>query len=156
MNEQPEATTGLYHMIYRSSAVERLPQRQLIELLRLSRIKNEARGLTGMLLYRDGTYLQFLEGQRRDIGELLDRLRRDPRHRDIRILRQGTLPERLFPDWSMAFKNLAGLRSSQVPGYSERLQAHYVNGSRRDPEQLLVEMFREVLITDGFDVRGSR
>jgi hypothetical protein len=148
MKELLEETTALYHLIYRSSAVERLPQSEMIELLKISRRKNEARELTGMLLYRDGTYLQFLEGKRRDIGELLDRLRKDPRHNAIRIIREGTLPERLFPEWSMAFKNLAGLRSSHVPGYSERLQGHYVNDGGRDPEQLLVEMFREVMIAD--------
>jgi hypothetical protein len=99
-----------------------------------------------MLLYRDATYLQYLEGQRADIDGLLKRLREDARHKEVRILREGTVPERLFPDWSMAYKNLAGLRKSQVPGYSERLQAQNKNERTEDPAQSLIDMFQEVLI----------
>ncbi len=145
-------------MIYASSATIRLSQRDLLALLKLSRAKNEACGLTGMLLYRDGTYLQFLEGQRSDVDRLFTRLQVDRRHSDVRLLREGVLPKRLFPEWSMAYKNLAGVRSSDVAGYSELLQskspasrARSVNalppGGQRDAAELLVEMFQEMLIT---------
>src|SRR5450432_2126179 len=111
MGASHEQLTGLSYTIYCSSATIRLPQHDLLELLKKARLKNQAHGLTGMLLYRDGTYLQYLEGQRADIGILLQRLGEDPRHKAIRVLREGTIPEPLFPDWSMAYKNLAGLRS---------------------------------------------
>jgi hypothetical protein len=142
----PKKETGLSYLIYVSSATIRLSQDGLLELLKHARVKNEARGLTGMLLYRDGTYMQFLEGQRADIDELLNRLRGDPRHKAIRTLREGTVPERLFPDWSMAYKNLAGLRSSQIPGFSERLQAQYINEPGKDPAQSLIDMFQGMLL----------
>jgi hypothetical protein len=143
----PEETTGLCYLIYASSATIRLSQDDLLELLKGVRPKNEARGLTGMLLYRNGTYLQFLEGRRIDIDKLLDRLRLDRRHKDIRILREGAIRDRLFPDWSMAYKNLTGLKSAHVPGYSERLQGLYMNQHCEDPAQLLIDMFQEVLMT---------
>lgn len=100
-----------------------------------------------MLLYRNGVFLQFLEGDCGEVMKLLRRLREDSRHTAIRILREGVLPERLFPEWSMAYKNLAGLRSSHVPGYSEGLQANYVHPDGRDPAQLLINMFQELLAT---------
>jgi hypothetical protein len=146
MGAPPEKPTSLFYTIYASSATVRLSQHDLLELLKKARLKNEAQGLTGMLLYRDGTYLQYLEGQRADIDGLLKRLREDARHKEIRILREGTVPERLFPDWSMAYKNLAGLRKSQVPGYSERLQAQYKNERTEDRAQSLIDMFQEMLI----------
>jgi hypothetical protein len=115
-----------------------------------------------MLLYRDGIYLQFPEGRRSDIDELLSRLHKDSRHQDIRILQEGSLSARMFPDWLMAYKNLAGLRSAHIPGYSEALQAQTIRargtvaprgigiaspeGPPRDPERLLVEMFEGLLI----------
>jgi hypothetical protein len=142
----PEATTGLCYVIYASSAVIRLSQNDLLGLLKDVRRRNEACGLTGMLLYRDGTYLQYLEGQRRDIDKLMNRLRKDPRHKDLRIIREGIIRERLFPDWSMAYKNLTGLKSSHVPGYSERLQGLYSQQRCEDPAQLLIDIFQDVLI----------
>jgi hypothetical protein len=142
----PEAATGLRYLIYASSAVIRLSQNDLLDFLKDVRRRNEARGLTGMLLYRDGTYLQYLEGQRSDIDKLMNRLREDPRHKGLRIIREGTIRERLFPDWSMAYKNLTGLKSSHVPGYSERLQGLYSHQRCEDPVQLLIDIFQDVLI----------
>jgi Sensors of blue-light using FAD len=138
--------SDVYHLIYTSSAAVRLSQHELLELLRVSRQKNEARGLTGMLLYRDGLYLQFLEGPRTEVEGLLKRLRRDSRHESVSILREGTLPQRLFPEWSMAFKNLMGLRTSQVAGYAEHLQANYSPPGGNDPAQMLVDLFQELLL----------
>jgi hypothetical protein len=139
--------TAVYHIIYASSAVVRLSQNQLLDLLKISRVNNEARSLSGMLLYRDGLYLQLLEGSRDEITKLLIKLRKDPRHTDIRVLRQGELRKRLFPEWSMAYKNLVGLKSSVVPGYSEQLQGYFKAGSGKDPADLLTNMFTEFLAT---------
>jgi hypothetical protein len=146
---------ALYHVIYASTATGRLSQRAMLELLQISRRNNEERGLTGMLLYRNGTYLQFLEGPYEEVVRLLARLREDHRHRAFRILREGTLPERLFSEWSMAYKNLTGMRGAGapggVPGYSERLQARYATpeeseeSEEKDPAQRLIDMFREMV-----------
>jgi hypothetical protein len=46
----------------------------------------------------------------------------------------------------MAYRNLAGLRSSQMPGYSEALQRPSVDLRGTGPEQLLVEMFQGLLV----------
>ena len=146
MGAPPGEPASVFYTIYASSATVRLPQHDILELLKRARLKNQAQGLTGMLLYRDGTYLQYLEGQRADLDRLMKCLREDSRHEAIRILREGTVPGRLFPDWSMAYKNLAGLRSSQVPGYSERLQAKYRDERTEDAAQSLIDMFQEMLI----------
>jgi hypothetical protein len=144
--EEPRTSEPLFHLIYSSKATVRLSQASLLDLLKHAHLRNEPRGLTGMLLYRDGLYLQFLEGKPDEVAGLLDRLRRDPRHTNIRILHKGNLPERLFPDWSMAYKNLTGLRASLVPGYSECMQGNYENSEQTDASELLVGMFREILI----------
>jgi Sensors of blue-light using FAD len=135
----------IYHLVYASLAVERLKQTQLLDLLKISRLNNEARGLTGMLLYRDGLYLQLLEGPREEVTRLIGKLSRDPRHKKIRILRQGVIRKRLFPEGSMAYKNLAGLRSSLVPGYSEHLQGCFETGGGKTPADLLTNMLAELL-----------
>ncbi len=144
--EEPGNRGLLFHLIYSSQATVRLGQAGLLDLLKHARLRNEPRGLTGMLLYRDGLYLQFLEGTPNEVAGLLDRLRGDPRHKNIRIRREGNLTRRLFPNWSMAYKSLAGLRTSLVPGYSECLQGHYEDSEQADPTELLAGMFRDILI----------
>ena len=142
-----ESGTRLLYTIYSSSAVIRLSQRELLELLKAARIRNESQGLTGMLLYRDGKYLQYLEGPPESVNDLLRRLRRDDRHDRIKILRAGNVTERLFPDWSMAYKNLAGLRSATVPGYSECLQSREPGTPSGGPADSLIAMFQEPALT---------
>ena len=65
MRALPEKPTSLSYTIYISFAAIRLSQHELLDLLKKARLRNQAQGLTGMLLYRDGTYLQYLEGARR-------------------------------------------------------------------------------------------
>jgi hypothetical protein len=96
--------------------------------------------------------MQFPEGPREEIVRLLALLRDDPRHRAFRILREGSLSSRLFSEWSMAYKDLTDMREGDkeggVPGYSERLQAHYDAPSEheeKDAAQRLIDMFREMV-----------
>ena len=111
MDSRPPDGLPVYHLIYSSSAVVRLTQRELLELLTISRQKNEARELTGMLLYRDGVYLQYLEGPANEVIKLLTRLRQDDRHTSIRILRQGVLPRTPLSGLVDGLQKLVGFAS---------------------------------------------
>lgn len=50
----------MINLIYTSSAVELFREDELVELLKTSRDNNRRRGITGMLLYNDGNFLQVL------------------------------------------------------------------------------------------------
>jgi len=54
----------LGYLTYFSSAVERFNQSGLKRLLEISRRNNEPRGITGLCWYRDGHFLQYLEGRK--------------------------------------------------------------------------------------------
>ena len=94
---------------------------ELGDILEVSRRNNEARGITGMLLYLAGTFLQVLEGPREEIEPLIETIRCDERHSGIRVLLEGPLPARSFGGWSMGFLNLTDVKPSELPGYSEFL-----------------------------------
>lgn len=96
-------------VVYISMETRRLRQADILDILRTSRVKNTVRGLTGVLLYYDGMFLQVLEGESPKVEELLAVLRHDRRHKDMRILLEETIEQRHFPDWTMAFVDLAEL-----------------------------------------------
>ena len=50
--------------------------------------------------------MQAIEGRRADVDRLMDRLRADPRHDNIRLLSDQDVPERLFRDWPMTLVQL--------------------------------------------------
>lgn len=98
-------------MVYTSSASSRtLSVDEIKAILRASRLNNTSKGITGLLLYRDGSFAQFLEGPAYAVDALYDKIERDPRHRGvIRVLRQS-VTKRDFREWSMAFRDLDMIR----------------------------------------------
>ncbi len=93
----------LHRAIYVSDAVgdARTSLLVLAEILGASMQNNRRDGLTGVLMRHEGRFLQAIEGRRSDVDRLIDRLRADPRHQDVRLLSDQNVRERLFPQWPM-------------------------------------------------------
>jgi Sensors of blue-light using FAD len=88
-------------LAYRSRAVCAQSQHALDRILAGAQARNRIEGLTGLLIYDDGQFFQWLEGPRAALMRVWDSIRRDPRHRDIELLREQTLPKRFFGSWDM-------------------------------------------------------
>jgi hypothetical protein len=102
----------LHFLIYISTAVEPMSQAALDALLKQSRLYNRPAGITGCLIYQDGYFMQMLEGKREVVSKLMNKVKNDPRHTDIRTIVEGKAPRRVFVDWSMELRDL-------VPGPNE-------------------------------------
>jgi hypothetical protein len=111
----------LFRMAYVSGAAVRFNQMMLFDLLEQAGERNVKAGITGMLLYKDGQFMQILEGPESAVKATFDRISRDPRHHGIIVLLKEKADERHFPDWSMAFRDLDLPVNQKVPGYSEFL-----------------------------------
>lgn len=110
--------SGLHFLMYVSSARRKFGPADLAELLTVAREKNSRLGITGMLLYKAGLFLQVLEGDSVRVRELYSKIASDERHRACSVVLEGTLPERRFSDWSMGFRNLDDPDIAKLPGYS--------------------------------------
>ncbi len=99
----------VFSVVYVSSATRLFSEQELIGLLRVSRNNNQRDAITGMLLYKDGNFLQALEGPESAVRRRLEIIRQDPRHRCILSLTEKHQTERNFLDWSMGFRNLMAL-----------------------------------------------
>ncbi len=99
----------MYQIVYTSTANQEFSAADLKKLLLGARLRNKAVGVTGMLVFHDGTFLQALEGEKRAVNEIFASIQNDPRHRDIITLHRGPGPEqRVFGDWSMGFTDFTG------------------------------------------------
>lgn len=112
------AAIMVYFVVYVSSSPTRWSLRDLDELLAQSRLKNDRLGISGMLLYKGGNWMQALEGAESTVREVFTEIAADPRHKGILMLIDGHQETRQFPGWSMAFRDLDGARASAIPGYS--------------------------------------
>jgi hypothetical protein len=91
---------------YVSCAAETMKQEALLSLLQQCLTNNEPRGLTGMLLYGNNTFLQVLEGEEAVLDPLIDKIRSDPRHTNINFLYRKPIEARQYADWSMGFRRI--------------------------------------------------
>jgi hypothetical protein len=111
----------MFYLVYVSAAVTWFSATELRHLLAGSRARNEKAGITGMLLYKDGNFMQVLEGDETAVRDLLKRISGDLRHRGLLVLCTGYHEKRQFGDWTMGFCDL-GDPSSELPaGYSDFL-----------------------------------
>lgn len=113
----------MIHLVYTSKSVDPFSKDDLVKLLAISRQNNEKLGVTGMLLYQDGNFMQALEGDEEKVRALSARIAKDPRHVNFATLTDAHCEEREFPDWSMGFQNLDQLDLRELPGYTTFLDS---------------------------------
>ncbi|MBU2286591.1 MAG: BLUF domain-containing protein [Gammaproteobacteria bacterium] len=111
----------LVRLLYASRAVDSSPA-AIDSILAQSRSHNPACGITGILCYGGGTFLQAIEGGRNAISELYNHIQRDDRHKDVVLLHYEEISERRFGGWTMGQVNLSKLNSSTLLKYSERAE----------------------------------
>jgi hypothetical protein len=96
-------STMLQSLLYMSSATQPFDAAALDDLLAYSRARNTRDGLTGMLLHREGRFMQLLEGPHDAVMATYSRIIEDPRHDEVRLLVEESIHTRRFPEWTMAF-----------------------------------------------------
>jgi len=119
--ERITPSPSLFQIVYVSSAVRPFTVSELMKLLNRARPRNLACGVTGMLLYHDGNFMQLLEGDEADVRATHERIMRDPRHTGCITLVQKSVKERLFSDWSMGFKQVNAEEAKEAEGLSDFL-----------------------------------
>ncbi|GAA4341702.1 BLUF domain-containing protein [Variovorax defluvii] len=119
----------LVRLLYASRAVDTSAD-AIESILAQSRTHNIACGITGILCYGGGVFLQAIEGGRTAISELYGHIQRDPRHKDVVLLHYEEISERRFGGWTMGQVNLSKLNVSTLLKYSEKpeLDPYSVSG----------------------------
>lgn len=113
---------SLNSLVYVSSATKALTDHDLQGLLKLARAKNAALDVTGLLLYRDGFFMQALEGEAKVLDSLFESIKHDPRHEDVLVVYKKPLKERKFAAWSMGFNKIDDKSLECVEGFCDFIQ----------------------------------
>jgi hypothetical protein len=109
----------LVRLLYVSRAVHPETPEQTESILTSAREHNLANGITGVLCYGGGIFLQALEGGRNQVNDLYTHIVKDPRHKDVVVLAYEEITERRFGGWTMGQVRLDKLNPSIVLKYSE-------------------------------------
>ena len=111
----------MHQVIYSSAAVEPFSDSELSQLLAAARVNNDRLGVTGMLLYHEGSFLQALEGDQGVLESLYAKIGKDKRHHRVVALLRRNVERRLFDQWQMGFAATKSLPKN-VPGFSDYLR----------------------------------
>lgn len=125
-------------VVYASTALQAFTKPELQALLQEIRPKNAELGITGLLLYKDGNFMQVLEGEQEVLTRLVRVIEHDSRHKGLLVLLRATSAQRLFPDWSMGFRDLADQSASKTPGYSDFMNTPLTDAAfSQDPSRCM-------------------
>jgi len=113
-------------LMYVSTSVKLLNDEELLDILKISRENNSSKDVTGLLLYKGGNFMQVLEGPDEAVEAQYEKIKADPRHKDVNVLSREQISARQFPAWEMAFQNLDNPEVKNEPGYSQFLQDEFI------------------------------
>ena len=98
-------------LVYVSSAVRLLSFDEIAYLLKRARERNKEYGITGVLLYIGGNFMQYIEGPKDNLNIIYKIIREDEQHTGIILVSREAIERRQFGDWSMAYQ------TKDVEGY---------------------------------------
>jgi len=95
-------------LIYVSRVVPGLQDEDALlrSILEVSVRNNTAVAVSGMLLRHRDHFFQALEGSAAAVEAIYRRVRRDPRHQDLKLLQDATPTSRSFAGWAMCGHNM--------------------------------------------------
>ena len=134
----------MLEIVYTSAAVTLFTEAQLEAVLAHAWARNARRGVTGMLLYDRGSFLQVIEGETSATRGLFEVINKDARHRRIIKISEAAITTRTFDQRSMGYVSLDRHRAQQPRGYLELFTAEFCVDSFLSPDGR--EHAREILL----------
>jgi len=134
----------LVQLTYSSVATHPFSHDELLDLLKQFRRHNQASGITGMLLYAEGSFFQVLEGNPETIDKLFTAILRDKRHEQITVIIREPIATRSFGDWTMGYAELTPKEADEILGTND----FFTRGEsfaklRHDRARMLLHAFNE-------------
>ena len=135
----------LVRLLYASRATD--TSLEAIEAILLqSRQHNPECGITGILCYGGGIFLQAIEGGRTAVSELYGHIQKDVRHKDVMLLHYEEITERRFGGWTMGQVNMSKINASILLKYAEKPELNPYSVSGKVSLALLEELMATACI----------
>ena len=112
----------LVRLLYVSRAVSPDDADITHAILSQARSHNLSNGITGILCYGGGIFLQAIEGGRTSVSDLYNHITNDKRHKDVVLLHYEEITERRFGGWTMGQVDVSRVNTNILLKYSERAE----------------------------------
>ena len=92
-----------FQIMYSSQASAPMTVAGLEKILADARAGNQARNVTGALVYVDDVFFQILEGDEAVVRKLMASIASDTRHHSVKVFYEKEVDARAFESWRMAY-----------------------------------------------------
>ena len=97
----------LIHLLYISHRSQNCTDLEIKNILQSCQKNNPSIGITGVLMYSEKKFLQYVEGDSTNIFQLYEKIKADSRHNNLALISLTTIQERIFPNWNMGKKQVS-------------------------------------------------
>jgi hypothetical protein len=94
----------LSNLVYVSIRKSNCTDEEIQKILDACKRNNGGLDITGVLLYSKTQFVQYLEGEYKQIMGLYDKIKTDDRHRNVVLISSSKIQDRAFPSWQMGAK----------------------------------------------------
>jgi methanogenic corrinoid protein MtbC1 len=88
-------------VVYSSRAVTPFSDPELQSLMHTAQARNHQEGVTGVVLYDNSRFFQWLEGPANGVERIMGSIRNDRRHTDVQVITERASDARQFDGWDM-------------------------------------------------------
>jgi len=96
----------LHEVLYVSTLAPGAPLGVVAQITAKARLANEAAGITGLMIFDGVCFCQQIEGPRREVLALTQRILQDKRHIHVEIRRHGPLVARRFERFVLGYADM--------------------------------------------------
>lgn len=146
---------SLHRLIYLSSAVGVLRADELDRIFLRAQASNGGAGITGLLLFVEGSFLQVLEGSITGVSSLMQKIRRDRRHTGLVTLYSGACAERTFPDSPLHYVPARNLTVGEKQAFTALRQTVQARSGLMGPPAPSADHGLSAFLTSFADVRAA-
>lgn len=106
----------MLRMFYISAARRLVTASELSDILAVSRERNRVDGVTGVILYQEGSFAQVLEGPEDAVRACFARIEKDRRHSGCTVILEEKADARLFENWDMEIVSMVRMAAMEKHG----------------------------------------
>jgi uncharacterized membrane protein (DUF373 family) len=127
----------MIQLTYLSTPAGAISNDDLIDILEKARLNNASLGISGMLLYTGDGFVQVLEGEENVVDDLVKLIKKDPRHKDFRIVERKQIETRAYAEWTMGFKRVEKKDLRNIPGLNKFFETDLEGSVSEDKSELI-------------------
>jgi hypothetical protein len=131
----------LSHIVYVSVRKPECSEEEIQKILTACQNNNGKIDVTGVLLYSDTQFVQYLEGDYKQIIGLYDKIKTDDRHRNAVLISSSPISERSFPTWQMGSRRFSADRiayKTDISKSEEQIFNRILSGNASDTKAITI------------------